>query len=208
MPLGEKSALHVEGADDQHAIKHLLGRHDSDCSDIDFKESDGKDALLRSIDTAVRASTDRSVGFVLDADEFSENRWLAVRGRLDGVGLTLPENIPEEGFVGDATKYGTRVGVWLMPDNRRAGALEDFLSDLVDSEDPLFPHAQTSTAVARDKGAVFAEVSRPKAVIHTWLAWQESPGLPYGSAINARFFRHDSRAAMGFVDWFRRVFSL
>lgn len=208
MPLGEKSALHVEGADDRHVIEHLLGRHGIDCSDIDVKKSDGKDALLKSVNTAVRAGTDRSVGFVLDADEFSKNRWEAVRDRLDGVGLILPENIPEQGFVGDATQYQTRVGVWLMPDNRRAGALEEFLRDLVESEGPLFLHAQTSTGAALGKGARFPEVRRGKAVMHTWLAWQEKPGLPYGSAISAHYFRHDSDAALAFVRWFRRVFSL
>ena len=206
MPRREKSALHVEGTDDQHVIQHLLSRHDIDHSNIDIQALDGKDTLLRSVNTAVRASTGRSVGFVLDADEVSQNRWRAVRDRLDGVGLTLPENLPKDGFVGDATKYQTRVGVWLMPDNRRAGALEDFLGDLVDSEDSLFPHAQTSTEVARERGAEFPEGRRGKAVMHIWLAWQEKPGLPYGSAIGACFFRHDSEAALAFVNWFGRVF--
>ena len=208
MPRGEISTLHVEGVDDKHVVRHLLNRHDIDCSDIDIRDSDGKDTLLRSVDTIVRAGTGRSVGFVLDADEVPRNRWQAVRDRLDRTGLTLPDNIPEKGFVGNAMEYQTRVGVWLMPDNRRAGALEEFLHDLVDSGDPLFPHAQTSTTVALEKGATFSEGSLPKAVMHTWLAWQETPGLPYGSAINARYLRHDSDAAVAFVSWFRRVFSL
>ena len=208
MPRGELSTLHVEGADDKHVVRHLLNRHDIDCSDIDIRDSDGKDTLLRSVDTIVRAGTGRSVGFVLDADEVPRNRWQAIRDRLDGTGLALPDNVPEEGYVGDATEFQTRVGVWLMPDNRRPGALEKFLGDLVDRDDPLFPHAQTSAEVARKKGAKFPEGTREKAVMHTWLAWQETPGLRYGAAIGAFFFRHDSDAALAFVSWFRRVFSL
>ena len=94
-----------------------------------------------------------------------------------------------------------------MPDNRRSGALEEFLGSLVDDEDALLPLAETSTTSASERGAAFAEVHRRKAVLHTWLAWQERPGLPYGLAITARYFRHDSAAALAFVAWFRRVFA-
>jgi len=206
MPQEEKSVLYVEGRDDRHVIEHLLGRHGIDCSDIDINDSAGKDALLASVRTAVRAGTGRSAGFVLDADEVSQYRWQAVRDRLKGVGLTLPEEIPDDGFVGNATEYRTCVGVWLMPDNRRRGALEEFLQDLVPDEDSLFLHAETSTEVALEEGARFSESKRRKAVTHAWLAWQEEPGLPYGSAINAHYFRHDSDAALAFVRWFERVF--
>ena len=47
-----------------------------------------------------------------------------------------------------------------------------------------------------------------KAVLHTWLAWQQVPGLPYGTAMRARYFRDDSPAAQAFVSWFRTVFSI
>lgn len=34
----------------------------------------------------------------------------------------------------------------------------------------------------------------------------EGTGLPYGTAITARCLGHDSPAALGFVEWFRRLF--
>ena len=45
-----------------------------------------------------------------------------------------------------------------------------------------------------------------KAVLHAWLAWQQRPGRPYGTAITARYIGHDSPAALRFVEWFQRVF--
>ena len=207
MPPGEKSTLHVEGPDDRHVIEHLLRRHEVDLSHVAIRESDGKDALLRAVNTVVRAGTGLSVGFVLDADQVVRSRWQAVRDRLAGVGLSLPQTIPKQGFVGDATEYRTRVGVWLMPDNQRGGTLEEFLQDLVDEDDPLFPHAQASTERAGEMGARFSEGDRGKAVMHAWLAWQERPGLPYGSAISAHFFRHESNASSAFVKWFGNLFS-
>lgn len=218
MPQKERSLLRVEGKDDEHAINHLLLRHDIDCgredvavdirsiSDYGVEETGGREKLLEGIPTAVITNAGRSVGFILDADEVAEDRWRAVRGRLDNVGLTLPDEIPKEGFVGEADTFKARVGVWLMPDNRQSGALEEFLKDLVDSSDPLLPIAETSTEQARNRGARFRASYRLKAVLHAWLAWQENPGLPYGTAITARYFSHDSANALAFVEWFRRVF--
>ena len=217
MPHTEPSILRVEGKDDVHAITHLLLRHDVDCiriavdirSPVDDGDATagGLDPLLKGMQTEVRSSTDRSVGFVLDADDDPKDRWQAVCYRLKGVGLTLPNEIPKEGFVGEARAFQARVGVWLMPDNRRSGALEEFLQGLVRSGDSLLPIAEQSTHRAKEHGARFADSSRRKAVLHAWLAWQERPGLPYGSAIRARYFGHDSAAALAFVEWFKRVFT-
>lgn len=216
MPQNEPSILRVEGKDDTHAIVHLLLRHGVDCKNIPVsikhahgngdESSGGADPLLAGMRTDVMASTGRSVGFVLDADEVPGDRWNAVCGRLKPVGLTLPDEIPPEGFVGDAGLVQARVGVWLMPDNRRSGALEEFLRDLVESDDPLLPLADTSTQHAKEQGALFPDSDRRKAILHAWLAWQERPGVPYGIAIQAKYFGHDSAAALAFVEWFRRVF--
>ena len=61
----------------------------------------------------------------------------------------------------------------LMPDNQREGALEQFLEDLVDDNDPLLPIAARSTSEAAESGAEFPEVDHRKAVLHSWLAWQQ-----------------------------------
>ena len=215
----ERSNLYVEGIHDVHVVHHLLLRHGFDCPIKGDKRpqrgfaanvpqitpAGDKHAVLAAIGTAAGVSNDRSVGFVLDADEKPRNRWLAVCDRLREFGLELPNEIPNEGFVADIMDSQARIGVWLMPDNQRAGALEHFLQDLIDDNDPLLPLAEKSTDKAKSGGAEFPEVDHPKAVLHTWLAWQREPGLPYGAAIKARFFR-DSTAALAFVEWYRRVF--
>lgn len=213
MPLQERSILRVEGRDDKFVIENLLKRHSVDFAHVEIKSSEadegtgGKDRLLQGMKTAVTTSTGHSVGFVLDADKAAGDRWQAVRGRLDGTGLALPRDTPANGFVGDTPAYQARVGVWLMPDNRRSGALEEFLMDLVAKEDKrLLLLAKSATRGALCLGGAFGKARRRKAALHAWLAWQRKPGLPYGMAITARYFGHDSPAALGFVDWFRRVF--
>ena len=220
MPTLKRSTLHVEGTDDVHVVKHLLLRHRIDCplerdsrparefaaNAPEIRGAHDRKAVLDSIQPAVRFSNGRSVGFVLDADAQPRDRWRAVCSRLRVFGLNLPDLIPSGGFVDDVAEFGARVGVWLMPDNQREGALEQFLQDLVDDDDALLPIAERTTTEAAESGADFPEVDRQKAVLHTWLAWQTEPGLPYGTAIKARYFRDDSPAALAFVDWYRRVF--
>ena len=202
----EQSRLHVEGKDDDHAIRHLLIRHGIDLPHIHVAGSRKK--LLEGVHTTVSLSNGRSVGFVLDANSSLQDRWKAMASRLRKLDLEMPDTIPPDGFVGESAAYHARVGVWLMPDNERDGALEHFLETLVAESDPLIEHARSATSQAKDLGARFADndnVHR-KAVLHAWLAWQEEPGLPYGSAIRAQYFRHDSPVAGRFVAWFRRVF--
>ena len=222
MPTLERSNLHVEGKDDIHAIKHLLLKHGFDCPIKGDTRSDDKFAegvprimeagdylkVLDAMPAAVSVSNGRSVGFVLDADEKPENRWNAVRDRLCNFDLKLPKEIPEAGFIEEIVELKVRVGVWLMPDNQRSGALEDFLQDLVGKGDRLISLASRSTEEAKANGARFSESSRKKAVLHAWLAWQEDPGSPYGTAIRAEYFRADSLAALAFVEWYRKLFDI
>ncbi len=218
----ERSSLRVEGGDDMHAIRHLLIRHgvnyDHEPWRSWFPSIDAvvgaRDTILNSstVETAVSLSSGRAVGFVLDADSSVPDRWQAISNRLRQAGVEPPAAIPAEGFVGESVQYRTRVGVWLMPDNQQAGnrgegTLERFLETLVEEKDPLFPYAREATARARaEYGASYPEGDIRKAVLHAWLAWQQEPGLPYGTAIRARYFRHDSPLAMSFVAWFRRLF--
>ena len=213
--MATRSQLRVEGNDDSHALRHLLMRHGVDYDHKPWptwfpsiEETGGKDKLLETLALNVRASSGRAVGFVLDANSSLQSRWDAVAAQLGKLDLEVPEEIPREGFVGGSRRFQARVGVWLMPDNRQEGALEHFLETLVQEGDSLFDYARESTENARAHGARYPEAvgETMKAVLHTWLAWQEEPGLPYGTAIRARYFRHDSEVAECFVRWFRRVF--
>ena len=214
--MAERSQLWVEGTDDDHTIRHLLIRHGVDYDHKPWlvwipsiEQAGDKDKLLQTVERSVRASTNRAVGFVLDADSSLLDRWRSMLSRLRGVGVGAPGDIPLQGFVGESQTYRTRVGVWLMPDNQQEGTLEDFLRTLVEEEDLLLPHAQESTTQAKRRhGANYRNVDEKKAVLHAWLAWQSEPGLPYGTAIRARYFRQDSPVAERFVAWFRRVFEL
>jgi hypothetical protein len=208
-----RSRLHVEGKDDLHLIANLIKEYGIDWktnpSAPEIKEIGSVTELLDGIETAVQLSSGRVIGFVLDADQPLSSRWASVRQRLTNSGVDdVPETLPNEGFIGFSTQFKSSVGVWLMPDNLRHGALEDFLQDLIHENDPLIGHAEISTDQAKALGAAFEVSGRLKAIIHAWLAWQRKPGLPYGSAVTAKYFCHDKEIAKAFIRWFVKLYNL
>jgi hypothetical protein len=208
-----RSKLHVEGADDKHSIANLVKAYGIDHVNNlvvpDIKEIGSIEGLLEGMETAVQLSGGRKIGFVLDADMLITSRWESVRNRLLRSGVdNVPEEPPAEGYIGFSTRFKATVGVWLMPDNTHNGDLECFLETLIHSHDDIIEHARSSTDIAYELGARFAAKDRLKAVIHAWLAWQSKPGLPYGTAITAKYFCHDSEAARKFVEWYVKLFDI
>lgn len=215
-----RPTLHVEGRDDQFTIAELLRRHGVDMSEamrpFEILTSDagspnrgGIESLLDSMTDAFRNATDRPIGFVIDVDVKIVDRWQAVSDRLRQVGLAPPSACPGSGYFGKLQHYPHHVGVWLMPDCvSDHGKLEHLLKTLVPAGDALWPHAEMAVAEARRLGADFADRDLDKAVIHSWLAWQKEPGVPYGTAINARFFGHESVEAIAFLRWLSSLFNI
>lgn len=68
--------------------------------------------------------------------------------------------------------------------------------------------AEEAVVLAEDRGvARFKAVQRSKAVVHTYLAWQDEPGKPLGQSITAQALRPDQPLAERFVDWLKRLFA-
>lgn len=209
----ELPTLYVEGDADLHTVIHLLGRHgvvlDKDIGPVIVKKAKNDHGVLDSMRTATRASTLRPVGFVIDADTPVADRWKSICDHLKDVGLVLPTSPPPEGFVEESSETKSKVGVWIMPDNQtNAGRLEDLVKTLVPKDDKLFPLAKSSTGEAAKLGAKIQAGKPEKAELHCWLAWQAEPGLPFGTALKAHFFAHQSDVANAFVAWFKRLYGL
>jgi hypothetical protein len=49
-------------------------------------------------------------------------------------------------------------------------------------------------------------LAKPKAIMHTWLAWQEEPGLPFGTAIKAGYLDSSAAPVDTLVSWLNRLF--
>ena len=206
-----KHRLIVEGRDDQHAVIHLLKRHgiewDDPSEDIPFiEDANGVSNMLTPDSVSANLKNYRRVGWILDADIHPTDRWRSIRRLMESSGLSVTETPEPDGTIIEGLRSGSRVGVWLMPDNRSPGMLEDFLAKLVPATDTSWPLAEESTDQALELAAGIEVKDRSKGVIHAWLAWQKEPGLPLGTALTARILGHDSPESRSFVSWFKRLF--
>jgi hypothetical protein len=146
-----------------------------------------------------------------DPDDGFRRRWVQVRENLRNLGYSdVPEEPDPSGTVVGANQSDRPwVGVWMMPDNRSPGKLEDFAQRLVKAGDEkLWDYAGQAAAGAPSQGARFAPKDQAKAHVHTFLAWHEVPGVPMGLAITKKFLDADSPDARSFVAWLCRLYGL
>lgn len=199
--------LMVEGTDDEHVVKNICGVRKLGMID-NIVSYGGKDPLLDALGVRLKESEVRCLGVLLDADEDATARWQAVAHRLIEAGY---EDVPQAPVHGGAIVLAPgeallpKVGVWLMPDNAQAGILEDFLAHLVPAGDNLLPIAK-QTVDQLPQPNRFPALRKSKAVAHTWLAWQEEPGRPFGQAIMARYLDATSPSADEFAEWLSATF--
>ena len=203
-----KRRLLVEGTDDKHSILHLMKRHgvDWDRPELPDIEDCGGYSQLRAGVSSVLLKSSEVVGVVIDANSSPADRWTSIHDRMAESGIEMPKQPQVGGWVSESAERGCRCGVWMMPDNAGTGALEDFLETLVPRGDGCRLHAEQCTDEASRLGAPFAKSDRMKAIMHTWLAWREKPGQPFGQAITAKVLSADSRIATEFAGWFNRLF--
>ena len=204
-----KRTLLVEGIDDVNVLKHLCGNRGLPKLD-DIKSHGGVDKLLESFPVRLKASEDGDiVGLVIDADMDLSSRWQSLRKHLSDVGYqNLPAEPSPEGSIFDppAGILLPRVGIWIMPNNQTKGILEDFLRFLIPEGSRLFDHVQSSVDSIPEDEKRFRKIDKPKAIIHTWLAWQKEPGKPLGTAITANFITPHAAQADNLIAWLNRLF--
>lgn len=207
-----RKVLLVEGVGDKIVIERLCDiRNVSRPEPITALGS--VEQLLADFPIQLKESAE-VVGVVIDADTDLNSRWMSLRDRLVEAGYTVsevPKNPDPKGTIinppSDPDKLLPRVGIWIMPNNQTTGILEDFLRFLVPADSPLFAHVKSSVSSIPAGERRFKDAAEPKALIHTWLAWQEKPGKPLGTAITAKFLNTEVPEVDVFVSWLKRLFS-
>ena len=200
-----KNIILVEGQDDRFVVIELATAHGlTPKIDFEVKEKiQGIEQLLRNLSYSLLEDKTLRYAVIVDADSDVLASWAKVRDRLERCGYQVPAEIEPGGVVVEGVDL-PRVGVWLMPDNVNPGMLEHFLGQIVVEGDTLWPHAQQ--VVDSLPHRPFPASHEFKAKIHTWLAWQEEPGKPYGLALKSGNPDPHSPNATAFVTWLKRVF--
>lgn len=201
--------LVVEGQNDARVIDKL-----KPSANFEILSAGSDDKALQLFEAKVKQIDVVVVGIVLDADQDKNisTRKAQIENVLRRVGyITTDTIIQPKGsilFPDPKTTRKPKLGIWIMPNNQQVGMLEDFVAQLIPNDDQLAPYARNILSTIEAKNLQkYPTIHNAKAFIHTWLAWQERPGLPMGAAITAQFFAKENELAKDFVAWLNRLFN-
>jgi hypothetical protein len=196
--------LLVEGNDDKHVIWALCEKYKIP-ETFDVVDCGGIEHLFENIPVRFKESGVTTIGIIIDADVDITIRWNTLKTVLSKTGFTVPNVFPKTGLI--LQNNDQKVGVWIMPDNKTNGILEDFISFLVPEDDRLLPVVDATLYEIEEKQLnKYSAIHKSKARIHTWLAWQEEPGTPLGLSITKRYLTTDKTTCKNLINWLIELF--
>lgn len=199
--------LLVEGRDDREVIYQFCNYYDIDNRSLfSVEPKDGIKSLIADLRLRVRTGV-KVLAAVIDADVDLNTRWKEIRDSVAEEGYRFPSNPAKGGTILEAPNASRpKLGIWLMPDNQVAGILEDFLLCLAQEDNTLISRATNVVNSIPETERLFSDTKRSKAVIHTWLAWQEEPGTSLGLSITRRYLDPTQNPAPEFKEWLEELF--
>lgn len=202
---GNKVLL-VEGKNDCHVIFALCKAHGIPESFGLFDCENDEGVLKRLNALILQPDSPETIGVVLDVDcRTTNSRWKQIQDKIKSHGYNFPECPNPLGTVIPPNGDKSKLGIWLMPNNQHPGMLEDFLIPLANAESISF--AAESVNTAKEKGfTTYKDVHHSKAVIHTYLAWQDEPGKPLGQSIISHVLNPQTDIARLFTAWLMKLF--
>lgn len=201
--------LLVEGSNDYHVVGALCKIHGPSVELFTTEDCKGDGKALKRLNGLIASSEKPSViGLMLDADRPDvAGRWQSIQDKLREQPYRLPAQPTATGTIISSTEIGyPRLGFWLMPNNQDAGMLEDFIMEMIPNTcvsaiEQCLGQAHLSACSA------YKAVHHTKAVVHTYLAWQDEPGKPIGQAITAQALQPYTSTATQFSTWLNNLFS-
>ena len=206
-----KNILLVEGSNDVSAIAGLLQKYSVQIPDFKIVECGGIDNLPPTLDLYLKNSTAYGIiGVVADADKSVESRWQQMKDRLMKTGKSACKKMPlnDKGMIIEPTdSEDAKVGVWIMPDNKYQGALENFLLDMIQEGDELMEEVEQELTHLENKQIKrYKDKDRNKAKVHTYLSWEKNPGCSLNTAVVSRVLNPNTALARTFVEWIKNLF--
>lgn len=198
--------LLVEGKNDCQVVYHLLESRSIE-RNFGIFECGNYEGVLRRLNALIPDPRGlRAIGVVLDANQVGIGpRWQAIRDKLKRYSYSFPASMSQQGTILQGDDTEPQLGVWIMPDNVSPGSLEDFCLKLVPEEE--LGVVDRAVKLGEEAGVTrFKPVHRSKALIHTYLAWQDEPGNPMGLSITRGWLPSQGASADLFVEWLRRLF--
>ena len=213
----------VEGQDDKHVLVNLC-KHRPDLFQISdssrherlitsnlsgktlrISEKHGKKDVLDALREEPKTEAIETLGVILDADQNFEQTSQKVTAALQKNNIIPPPTFPEKRLIIPANPEDTpRIGIWIMPDNKSPGELEDFLFQMIREDNPTWPSAKTFITEIPEAEREFNSNKTPKAQLYAWLATLKEPAR-MGAAINKGKTDDQNPLFLTFIAWLHEL---
>ena len=203
-PKDSEVLLLVEGEDDKHFVYHLINQRKLNLNlpEDNIISTGGVSKLLQRLEADIQPSR-KILGIMVDADKNCNKRWKEIIDILSEKGVSTPEIPARSGTIIPPENDLPKIGIWIMPDNRSKGELEDFVLKMIPEDDEVMTLAQKFIEEIPEDWQEFAH-KRTKAELFAWLANARKPGR-IGASIGADKFNIDSSNSNVFVEWLKQL---
>ncbi len=205
----QTSIILVEGKSESFVLPELCKKAGIEMN-FEIKQQNSIDELKKALKTYLKSTnTLRKVWVIIDADKNIDGAWQSIKDillRSHKYSFDSKVPLPDGGaIISPIDPDDLIIGVWIMPNNRESGMLEDFMLKLVPDGDSLMQEADSIIEKINNERenykGLFKEVHKSKAKIHTWLAWHDAPGESLSVAIQKRLFDTNTELSRLFSEW-------
>lgn len=176
--------------------------------------ANNKEGVFRLLPTLLNQLNDGTLarlGVVVDADYVTEHGLGFTRTLLRFEEIVLdygfqPKRIPAiKGTIFSHHDGLDDIGIWIMPNNRDDGMLENWVKSSVifEEKDLLRKSIDTIKDIHDPK---FKPIHTVKAEIATWLAWQAAPGRGMENSVQQKLLDERSPDYVDFIKWLRHIY--
>jgi len=137
------SSIIVEGKTDEKFLEHF-------CVSVglEFPEISGKGGLQNILDydklrVDVVAPDRNFLGIIFDANYKLQDSWSKLSKILSDCHISIPSSPNPDGTIVQSKGEEPHIGIWVMPNNRQPGELEDFIAPMIPKNDPVWSDALT-----------------------------------------------------------------
>lgn len=187
-PIHKPKLLIGEGEEEVRFFNALLRHLHRD--NIQVEQYGGKNNLSAYLRTLVTPRVGfqnlTAIAITRDADQDAEAAFQSVCAALRRGGLSLPERH------GEFTMHSPRVGVFIMPDGKNAGMLEDLCLAAQQADLAMSCVEEYFQCLAQAQYPLPENMS--KARLHAWLASRKLPDKRLGEAAESKYFDWEDSA--------------
>ena len=203
--------LLVEGQDDRHVIQHLWEKAHKEKLSFNISDKDGISNLIEAIPGEIKEPSREILGIVLDANNHLDEYWKEITHKIkEGIEdlgvkqIQVPDHPIPTGTIINCKEIS--IGVWLMPNNKSSGEIENFVIEMLPKSDPVWPSAKKYIEDIPEESRKFDNNKIKKAQLFAWLATRKKPGR-MGAAISAGDLTLDNKLSKSFLKWLSDLFN-